>query len=142
MSLSTIHGIRHKRFALGIGLGYDVYQEWRTLPLFGSLAYDFFRYRGNSFFIQLNGGYSKAWYSLADEDQFTYKEKGGIFLHPLVGYRIYTPKIDVYLTAGYKFQRLTYDQTPKWWAWGYPRNKITVDRDIERLSIQIGLGFH
>ena len=39
-SVSTIHGMRHKRIAVGLGVGYDAFIEWRTLPVFASLTYD------------------------------------------------------------------------------------------------------
>jgi hypothetical protein len=140
-SFSTIHGIRFKRFAFGIGVGYDAYQEWRTLPVFASVTYDFLKLRDNAFFIQINAGYSKAWYPLEEEDQFTYDRKRGPCAHPLIGYRIHSNKFDLYLTAGYKFQGINYLQTPRWWNWA-PGSKITVGRDIERISIQLGFGFH
>lgn len=142
LTASTIHGIRNKNFAFGIGIGYDAYLEWRTLPVFGSLSYDFAGFRENAFFMQLNVGYSKAWNPLADDDQFVYDKKGGSYIHPLLGYRIHSHKFSLYLTAGYKLQRIAYEQTPKWWIWGYPANKVTVERDMERLSVQLGFGLH
>lgn len=140
LTASIIQGIRNKNFAFGIGIGYDAYLEWRTLPVFGSLSYDFAGFRENAFFIQLNAGYSKAWNPLADNDQIVYDGKGGRYIHPLLGYRIHTDKFSLYLTAGYKLQRITYE-TPKW-IWGFPTNKVTIERDIERLSVQLGFGFH
>lgn len=142
LTTSTIHGIRYKNLAFGIGLGYDAYLEWRALPVFGSVSYDFAHIRRNTFFVQMNAGYSQAWNPLSDDDQFIFDERGGMVIHPLVGYRISSDKFSVYLTAGYKFQRIEYEQTPRWWIWGYPGSKTTVVRDIERISIQIGFGYH
>ena len=139
-SFATIHGIRLEKFSFGVGIGYDAYQEWRTLPVFASVTYDFLALRDNAFFIQLNAGYSKAWYPLEDEDQFTYARKRGPCAHPVLGYRIRGSKFDLFLTAGYKFQGINYIQTPRWWTWP-AGSKITVGRDIERISIQLGFGF-
>jgi hypothetical protein len=140
-SFSTIHGIRIEKFAFGIGVGYDAYREWRTLPVFVSLNYDFFRFRGNAFFVQVNAGYSKAWYPLED-GEFIYDNKRGPFLHLLLGYRINAHKFNLYLTAGYKFQTIDYEQTSMWWTWGFPGSRTYVSRDMERISIQLGFGFH
>jgi hypothetical protein len=62
--------------------------------------------------------------------------------HPLLGYRIRSEKFSLYFTAGYKFQNLEYEQSPKWWIWGYTSSKTTVSRKLERLSFQIGFGLH
>lgn len=139
LTASTIHGIRIKRISLGIGAGYDAYLEWRTLPVFGSVGYDFLPLRQNAFFLQFNAGYSKAWNPHSNDDQYIFDEEGGTFIHPLVGYRIHSNKFSLHLTAGYKFQNMVYEQTPRWWAW--PGSKATVERDIERISIQLGFGF-
>lgn len=140
-SFSTIHGIRLRKVAFGIGVGYDAYQEWRTLPVFASFTYEFLAIRYNAFFIQLNAGYAKAWYPLEEQDQFTYDRKRGPCAHPLLGYRICGLKFDVYLTAGYKFQAINYVQTPEWQSWN-PGSKYYISRDMERISIQLGFGFH
>ena len=143
LSISTIHGMRHKRIAVGLGIGYDVYSEWRTMPVFASLSYDMSHSaRPNAFFIQLNTGLSKAWVPDLETGDFDFKEKGGTMVHPLLGYRIRTEKFNLYFTAGYKFQILQYEQSPNWWIWGYTSSKTTVNRKVERLSIQIGFGLH
>ena len=140
LSSALLSGVRYKHFALGAGIGYDVYNEWRTMPVFGSLGYDFARRAGNPFFVQVNAGYSRGWNPITDEDEFIYETNGGMYFHPLVGYRIRNGRMSAYVTVGYKFQRLSYEQTPRWW--GSWIHKTTVQRDIERLSVQIGLGFY
>ena len=142
LTASLIHGVRYKNSSFGIGIGYDAYRDWRTMPLFGSVSYDFARIRNNAFFIQLNAGHSKAWNPLEDQEQFVYDEPGGRFIHPLLGYRIHTQKFSLYMTAGYKLQRLAYEQTPRWALWGYSGHRVTIEHDIERLSVQLGFGFH
>ena len=141
LSVSLVQGVRHNRFALGVGVGYDSYAEWQTVPLFASVAYDLAGRRRGAFFVMMNTGYSDAWNPLIDKDQFTYSEEGGFFFHPLLGYRRDIEKFSFYFSAGYKFQNLTYEQTPNWWIWGGQTRKVTISRDIQRLSIQIGIGF-
>lgn len=139
-SVSTIHGVRYKRFALGAGLGYDAYPDWNVLPLFASVGYDVVQGRRNALYLQLNSGYSKAWATAANNSQSLYAVDGGYFYHPIVGYRITRDHLTVYFSAGYKFQRLTYEERPGWWTWGTAGSKVTVQRNIERLSLHLGLG--
>ncbi len=141
LSISTIHGICNRKVAFGIGIGYDAYLEWRTVPLFGSFGYNFAWHKENSFFLQMNAGYSKAWNPVTDNEQFIYDAKGGRYIHPVIGYRIHTRKFSLYLTTGYKLQRINYEQTPTWWIGRNSANKVTVERDIERLTVQLGFGF-
>ncbi|MEX2230512.1 MAG: hypothetical protein WD824_00010 [Cyclobacteriaceae bacterium] len=139
MTVSLIQGVRHKRFAFGAGIGYDAYTEWRTFPIFGSVAFDLSKGR-NRWFIQFNAGYSKAWNPTRPEAALRYDDKGGSIFHPLLGYRIQNGNMVLYLTAGYRFQRLTSEWTERFWGWGNSPNKFTERRDIERLSVQIGFG--
>lgn len=141
LSVSTIHGLSNRKVAYGIGIGYDAYLEWRTLPIFGSFAYNFTGNKEKTFFLQLNAGYSKAWNPVTENEQFIYHAKGGRFMHPVIGYRIYTRKFSLFLTTGYKLQRIHYEQTPTWWIGTNSGNKITVERDMERLTVQLGFGF-
>ena len=143
LSVSMIHGMRHKRIAVGLGIGYDAYAEWRSVPVFASLSYDLSGSANqNAFFIQVNTGFSKAWIPEGRTNEFNFKEKGGTIVHPLFGYRIRTEKFSLYFTGGYKFQSIEYEQSPKWWTWGYPSSRTTVHREVERLTIQIGFGLH
>src|SRR5688500_17542250 len=59
-SISTIHGVRKNRLALGAGVGYDSYYDWRAIPAFGSISYDFAKVKRNAFYLQVNAGYSYA----------------------------------------------------------------------------------
>jgi hypothetical protein len=148
LTASFVQGIRYKTISLGIGMGYDSYLDWRTLPVFASLNFDFAHIRQNAFFIQFNAGYSKAWIRVSENDQNVYDVKGGPLIHPLLGYRIRSNQFSLYFSAGYKWQNITYEQTSNWWMWayppidGYPSMRYIIDRNIERFSVQIGLGFH
>jgi len=142
LTSALLQGVRYRGFTFGVGIGYDAYAEYRAIPVFGSLGCDLASVRMNAFFIQVDGGYSKAWNLLEDETFFSYAQKAGTYFHPLVGYRIHNGKMNVYLTAGYKFQRIAFQQTPNWLEWGLTGNRVTIQHDIQRLSVQIGFGFH
>jgi hypothetical protein len=139
LAASMIHGLRIKNLSVGLGIGYDAYPEWRTLPVFGSVGYDFARVKKNKLFLQLNGGRSKNWNPQPDDSAFIYADEGGWIVHPVVGYRISSESFSLYLTAGYKFQKIQYGQSNRWW--NNNGIKTTVERNIERISIQLGFGF-
>lgn len=132
------NGIRYKRLSAGVGIGYDAYIEWRALPVFASLGLDVARIGSSAFFLELQGGYAKTnpW---ANEEPLRYKQQRGSFFHPVAGYRTTSGNLTVYFVAGYKMQDLTYEISPTWWGgWGV---KNIVKQDIDRFSIQIGIGF-
>jgi hypothetical protein len=133
---SLIQGLRFNRLAIGLGIGYDAYVDWRVMPVFINANYDFSRYRGNSFFVQLNGGVAKAWTPILSDVEIVYNEAANININPLLGYRIVGDKFNLYLSAGYKFQMLEY-------GWGYSGGyKTYVRRDIGRACLQLGFGIH
>jgi hypothetical protein len=143
-SFSMIHGIRFQKFGYGLGVGYDAYQEWRTVPFFASVNLDFRAVGENTFFVRIDAGYAAAWYPNEDEEPFVYDQQRGPMVHPLLGYRIRSEKFHLYITAGYKFQAINYVRTPRWtWdsGWGGGLSKMYVGRDIERISLQLGFGF-
>lgn len=135
LTTSLIQGVRYKRMALGLGVGYDAYVDWRTLPVFASLSGDIFHVRENAFFLQLNAGYCKIWNPAFADDSFYFYDGPHPSINALAGYRICAGKYDVYLSAGYKFQRIRYG-----WSWGGPGSRTFVERDIKRVSVQIGFG--
>jgi hypothetical protein len=139
VTTTLMPGIRLGRLAMAVGAGYDVYQAWRALPVFAGVGYDIHRGRNYSFFVHFNAGYSKGWISTPEgESGSTFKNEGGYFYHPFAGYRISQGKINIYVSAGYKFQTLSYEQQPQWF-WGTGM-KSTVTAEMQRLSLQIGFG--
>lgn len=139
---SVIQGIVYNRFRLGAGVGYDAYAEWRMLPIFAGTSYDLMKRRNHSFYIQANTGYSRAWSKPMDEAQPDYSEAGGFFHHSFIGYKVQQGKVELHFTAGYKFQRLIYSPAANSWIWGYPGYQTTtVQRDMGRMSVQMGIGF-
>jgi hypothetical protein len=139
---SMIHGLRRKRISTGIGISYDAYEEWRTLPVFINLNYDLFSIKRNSVFLQLNGGYAKAWHiNPQSEGGYAYDEKGGRMFHPSIGYNIKAEKWRLYVLAGCKLQRINYSQAPSVWIWGPSATTYEIKRDANRLTIQLGFGW-
>lgn len=138
-SISMIHGIRYQRFSLGVGVGYDGYEDWRTLPVFTGLSYDFIRRPGHAFFLEMNTGYSKAWRQRHDELQQEYTAAGGYFYHPSIGYRAGSGTVSIHISAGYKIQNVQYELHP-WWRGWYPQGQATVFQTMERLTLLIGIG--
>lgn len=135
-STDLTQGLRYGRMRLGLGLGYDVYTEWRTMPLLASISWDVFHIRGNSFFTQLGGGYSWIRSPLVRDSRPVYFYDGpNPCLSGVAGYRIHSGKYDLYLSAGYKFQRIRYGAAQQWSS-----IQTRVRMDIERMSVKIGFG--
>lgn len=143
VSLSTIQGIRYNRIGAGLGAGYDGYTGWRTLPVFAAISYDFAKIKNNAFFVQFNGGYSFAYHTDEYEDNLSYDTDGGQTFAGILGYRIRTDKLSIHISSGYKFQRIKYSYTPVfWWYADVPAPVTSVERDMERWVIQIGIGIN
>lgn len=140
LSASTIHGIRKNRLASGVGIGYDVYIDWQTLPVFASVGYDLSKPGKNDFFIQIMVGYAKAWVPETENSWYVYESKGGRIIHPLIGYRIHSNQFSLYFTAGYQWQRISYEEKIR--GWDNPSSRVTIQREIQRISVQLGFGLH
>jgi len=148
ISVNTVHGVRYKRFTAGIGTGYDAYKDWNTLPVFGSISYDFLRIKNDAFFVQFNGGYAWAFYSPRSDSYYNdYDSKGGRMLNPMIGYRFHVSnKVRLYISAGYKFQRINYEFANNWYMYdmmpgaNYLPPVTKVQRDMDRVVVQIGFG--
>lgn len=137
-SFTTVHGIALSRWRLGIGVGVEGHENWRTMPVFLSGAFDFGRIRNNALYLQMNGGYSFARYLAKIEGATNAEEDGGLMLNPMIGYRLNTEKVDVSFSAGYKLQRVDYSFD---WIWGWPTS-AKVEEEFHRFMLQIGIGFN
>jgi hypothetical protein len=141
-SFSMVHGIRINRLALGGGIAFDAYREWKTVPLFGSLTFDFARIKNSAFFIQMNAGYAKAWDVKKDSFEPVYDELSGKgMLNSMIGYRLLLHRYSIYINAGHKFQRIEYSYNPTPWS-SVPGSNTFVEEDINRVVIQVGFGFN
>ena len=134
-SVALSAGVAVDRMSVSIGASYDVYHVWETLAVFVGIGWDAVRFRNATFLAQVNGGYAKAWHSTEAE----ILSPGGYLVHPIVGYRLRHGRLEVYMSAGYKFQRLEYEQRARWWG-GWGPEQVTVVQDMERVSVQLGIG--
>ncbi|MBL7858337.1 MAG: hypothetical protein JNM57_11665 [Cyclobacteriaceae bacterium] len=147
LSFSTIHGIRYGRWMTGVGIGYDTYLDWNVMPLIGAISFDFDRVGKNAMYIQLAGGYGIPWQREIElEGSPSYEASGGHMINPMLGYRIKVDRYSLYVSAGYKFQRINYSYSNQyWWWWGdspLPTSTSHIQQDMNRISIQIGFGLH
>jgi hypothetical protein len=141
-SLGMSHGIRYRKCALAIGVSFDDYGQWRTFPVFGSFSFDLGASQNTGLFLQLNAGTTKVWHVDSPNDYQNYNENGGKMIQPSLGYRVQADKWSIYFVAGYRFQQIKYTETPRWWVsgWGPLPYKYTVERNMDRLVLQIGIG--
>jgi hypothetical protein len=142
LSISTTHGIRIHRVAIGAGLGFDSYLDWKTVPVFGSISFDFAKIRQNAFFVQFNAGYAEARRIDRPEWLVEYKEYGGEMLSPMLGYRISTEKFNLYISGGYKYQKAHFSYNAVPWSSFVPAAENSVEENMNRVVVQIGFGLH
>jgi hypothetical protein len=140
LSASTYHGIRYDRLAIGLGISYDTYSNWKGLPFLVSVAYDIAAIKENYLFLQLDAGSGGAWPLYNEGDFYAYEKKRGTLIHPAIGYRLIKDGWSLYIKGGYKFHRIRYDVYARWW--GSPGNVSHVTQDMERISLQLGFGLH
>jgi hypothetical protein len=141
-SFSMIHGIRVNRLSLGGGIAFDAYRDWKTVPLFGSVNFDFARLKKSAFFIQMNGGYAKAWDVKKDNFEPVYDELSGKgMLNSMIGYRLSLHHYSIHISAGHKFQRIEYSYNATPWS-SVPGSNTFVEEDMNRIVIQLGFGFN
>ena len=142
VTLSTVHGVRLKSAAFGAGIGFDSYLDWKTLPIFGSVSFDFAKIRSNTLFIQFNAGYAEAWLVREEETWIPrYRDYGGTMVASSLGYRITKEKFSLYAMAGHKFQRAHSSFESELWSSFAPAIRQRVEEDMNRLVVQIGFGF-
>lgn len=141
LTTSIIQGVRiGKKLQTGIGIGFDQYDDYKILPVFGSLAWDIAGNKNtNALFIQFNYGGSKSWTDKSKETYGYDHTTGGRMICALLGYRIKFKKIKISFSAGTKWQRVfTYYQYPSYYytfrdiAMPGLYNTVTVQQDMNR----------
>jgi len=148
-SAATIHGITiGRKLRTGLGIGFDTYKEWKTLPLFGSVSWDLLGTKNiHALFIQANYGWSKPWRDNSGWDDPASTE-GGRMASALVGYRIRYHDATISLSIGPKTQRIyRHYEYPTYYylsdgtvVEGTP-NKTTIKEDLGRLVISLSVGW-
>jgi hypothetical protein len=146
VSVAMVHGIRWKdRIALGVGVSYEDYgiARWRTMPYFFSANAKLFSVGKNAeMSFQMEAGQTRMWRLKDESDWFNYQSKGGRIYHPAITMRWKLDKISLYVKVGYKFQKIIYEQRNRWgWGWGANESVTRVERDMDRLSLHMGIGF-
>ena len=142
LTLSTTHGIRTNRFSVGAGFGFDSYFDWKTVPVFGTIEFDFAKIKRNAFFLQFNAGYADARRINREEWITDYKEYGGEMVSMMVGYKIRAEKFSMYVLAGHKFQEANFSYNPQpWSSFSSPPN-YSVEENMNRFVVQLGFGLH
>jgi hypothetical protein len=146
---SLVQGVRlGKKGSMGAGIGFDAYENWKTMPLFGSASWDLFGKR-NKVFVQLDYGYAGAWIN-KDVQGYGYKKsEGGKMVNPLLGYRIRSGNVRFLFSLGYKFQRVfsfynnpTVDIFPEFYA--YPNlapSTREIRTDMNRFVVGMAIGW-
>ena len=141
---STVHGVRiGKRLFLGAGIGFDSYENWKTLPLFGSASWDLFG-KKNKVSVQLDYGYSFAWINNAAKEYGYKRDRGGEIFNPSLGYRINYGAARLSFSIGYKFQRVfSYYEYPIYNSFlpVYGPNTRETRTDMNRIVLAMTVGW-
>lgn len=155
LSFQTTHGIRKNRFTYGLTIGFDSYIKpvtgnnffdgryayWRSVPIAATITYDFFSIGENNVFISGSGGYSKIWSKKLEENGLIFEDKGGLMVHPSIGYRMVSANHHLYFNLGYKWQLNDYQ-------YNYTFTAIplelwpSVKETMERLTLTLGFGWN
>lgn len=147
---STLHGVTiGRKLRGGLGIGFDSYISWQTLPIYGSISWDLLGTKNTqALFVQFDYGWSMAWRQ-ADEEEYGLKEtQGGKMYNALVGYRIKYHDLKIGLSIGSKFQEafLNYEYPTYYYALdgtlieGTP-NTRKVKREMNRLMFTLSVGW-
>lgn len=148
-SSATVHGVTiGRKLRVGAGLGFDTYQNWQTVPLFGSVSWDLFGNKNkNALFLQFNYGWAKAMANMATLSYYQDVD-GGRMVSTQVGYRIRYHDLKIAFGIGSKYQRVSA-------SYGYPSyyydfvgtlvpgnfSRTTLRESMNRLSLMISIGW-
>lgn len=152
-SAATVQGLTiSNKFRVGIGVGFDSYQNWQTLPLYGMASWDLIgKKTKNALFVQMNYGWAHSWfvrngsYSNYSYDPFS-AVNGGRMVNPQIGYRISYYNLRLSLIAGYKFQRISYKKPGYYYSncptCDFPQQSFDeVTQDMNRVQLMMSVGW-
>ena len=152
-SAATIQGITiGRRLRTGIGLGFDSYQNWQTLPIYGMVSWDLIGNKNrNAVFVQMSYGWAHPWfvkdgaYASYVADPFSSVE-GGRMINPQIGYRINYYDLKLTVAIGYKFQQIHYKKPgyfyPNCPQCDFPQLSFDeITQDMNRVQLVIGIGW-
>ncbi len=130
-----------KGFAVGVGVGADSYQQWKTMPLFIHLSQKIAGTK-NALLLQLNSGYAWAWYDRQEYTLPNFQQTGGFMIHPALTYRVGLEKWNLNFSVGYKSQVTSYSSRYEYQSFqGLVYNETTTKNEFNRLLLQIGFGW-
>lgn len=147
-TFSFVNGITiGEKIRAGIGLGFDSYVGWQTLPAFTSLSWDVFGNKDrNALFIQFTYGISKGWNQKSYQGYGFERAEGGRMFAPQLGYRMKYRDLNLSLAVGAKLQRVFsfYEYPTGNWVNGENQpgtSKSTIKQDMSRLMITMAVGW-
>jgi hypothetical protein len=145
---SLINGITvGKKIRVGVGVGFDSYVGWQTIPAFASVNWDVVGNKNrNALFIQLNYGYAKGWIQKSYQAYGYASAEGGRLISPLIGYRIKYHDVNFSFMTGIKWQRVfSFYEYPTWnWVNGEYQpgtNYSTIKQDMSRFMFAVAIGW-
>ena len=149
-SVATTHGVTiGKKLRAGIGIGFDSYFDWNTLPIFGSASWDLFGTKNTqALFVVANYGWSKAWVNETLIGAGATGVGGGAMFNAQLGYRVKYHDVRIGLAIGSKYQRAyRYYEYPSYYyrsdgvmVPGSP-SRTTIKQNLNRLMISVTVGW-
>lgn len=135
ISIQNVTGFQFNRFiGAGIGFGYDVYDisnGFSVLPVFAE-ARGYLNQRNISPYYSLSVGYG---FAVSNGDNLIRPEKGGVMIHPALGFRFGANKdLNFLADIGFIYQKATYYQN---WEW----EQDYFSMAFKRWSFRIGMLF-
>lgn len=141
-SASVVQGVQWgRRLRVGAGFGFDTYQDWQTVPLFGQVSLDVLG-KKNVVFLQLDYGWSHAW-TQREFYGVPITVHGGTMVRPMIGCRIPAGNMRLYVGAGYSFQSVgtQYDYRGDQPVPYYNGFSQQTEVSLDRLILTIGAGW-
>jgi len=151
-SMETVHGITvGKKFRAGLGVGFDSYVNWNTIPFFLTASWDLIGNKNkNALFVQMSYGWAHPWfikdgyYADYAYDPFT-NVSGKRLIKPSIGYRIKYHDLKLSVLASYQWQRIHYSEGQYVCAWceNYPAPFVTneITQDMNRVHVMMSVGW-
>lgn len=131
-----VQGVKLKRLRIGLGIGFDSFARWQTMPLFGQVSYDVL---GKKNVIYVQGSYGFAYArKLKEEWEAPSSDTGGAMLKAMLGYRINVENVRLNFAIGYRFQNV--NSSSDIWTFAPGDYTIQTREDINRLVFTMGLG--
>jgi len=152
-SLATTHGITvGKKFRAGLGVGFDTYTNWQTLPISALASWDLIGNKDeNALFLQVYYGWAHPWFIRNASNQYYSDDpysgvSGGKMINPGIGYRISYYNLRLAFTVGYKFQRIFYKTNQNGYVcpqcnYYAPFQTSEITQDLNRVQLMMSVGW-